>query len=202
MEKETVSYNMQTYDVLGNERSNAVENLEKMDLDTGGAIKKLAVALGVDWNAANADKSVTLLKERIIHLLGGHLGEGEEPTRETYTGLTVNMGKPAETSDYEDTREKLEEDVREEIGHYFSWQATRDQLSAKTLDFLDRQAAITEREVREALEQTISAAAEEAEQAFNDTRRLSATIEKQRDVIARAKVAYDTVRGLFDEIGE
>jgi hypothetical protein len=103
-----------------------------------------------------------------------------------------------DTSDTEgDTREKLEEDVLSWCALYPTW-THANEFRDKVFGWLDRQAAITEREVREALEQTISAAAEEAEQAFNDTRRLSATIEKQRDVIARAKVAYDTVRGLFD----
>jgi hypothetical protein len=194
MDKETVSHNMQTYDTLGNERSKAICELRKINVenlckqyDYIDVYAQYVWAIGESLGLEGGGGFESII-ERLIHLLGGD-AQGEEPTRETYTGLTVKMGKPAETSDYEDTREKLVEDIK----------STQWCVSLKdVLGWLDRQAAITEREVREALEQTISAAAEEAEQAFNDTRRLSATIEKQRDVIARAKVAYDTVRGLFD----
>jgi hypothetical protein len=152
-------------------------------------------------------------------LLGGHLDECKKPTPETYTGLTLRFPNPAETSDGgdasvtsdarsdEDTRERLEEDVREEIGHYFSWQATRDQLSAKILDFLDRQAAITERETRvcelyrfEENHRWHIRSLEEVNRQLNERiDRQRDVIDRQRDVIDRCRIAYNAVRGLFDD---
>lgn len=64
-------HQLATYDVLGNERHKVVCELRKMRLDTGTAIKKLAIALGIRWNAANAPKSCALIQSRLIHLLGG-----------------------------------------------------------------------------------------------------------------------------------
>lgn len=64
-------HQLATYDVLGNERHKVVCELRKMRLDTGTAIKKLAVALGIRWNAANVQKSCAMIQSRLIHLLGG-----------------------------------------------------------------------------------------------------------------------------------
>lgn len=66
-----MGYEAVTYDTLENERHKAVCELRKMKLDTGSAVKKLAIALGIEWNADNAPKSVALLQKRLIHLLGG-----------------------------------------------------------------------------------------------------------------------------------
>lgn len=56
---------------LDSERQEAVSRLRGTFLDTGGALKKLATALGVRWNADNTNKSVASLQRRLIHLLGG-----------------------------------------------------------------------------------------------------------------------------------
>lgn len=56
---------------LETERQEAVSRLRGTFLDTGGALKKLATALGVRWNADNTNKSVASLQRRLIHLLGG-----------------------------------------------------------------------------------------------------------------------------------
>jgi hypothetical protein len=75
-----------SYDELGNERHKAVCRLRNMQMDTGNAIKKLAVALGLEWNPNNAPKSVALLQSRIIHLLGG-----DEPNF-AEIAKTINLG--------------------------------------------------------------------------------------------------------------
>lgn len=58
-------------DALGNERHRAVCELRKLSLDTGSAVKKLATALGIKWNSDNATRSCALIRDRLIHLLGG-----------------------------------------------------------------------------------------------------------------------------------
>lgn len=70
-----------TYDVLWNERHKAVCELRNMHLDTGSAVKKLTIALGVKWNSDNAVRSVTLLQKRLIHLLGGDQPSGIDVLR-------------------------------------------------------------------------------------------------------------------------
>lgn len=49
----------------------------------------------------------------------------------------------------QDSREKLEADVRWEMSHYFAWDEKREEFIDKTMSWLDRQAAITERECLE-----------------------------------------------------
>ena len=73
------------YDVLDNERHKAVCELRKVSLDTGSAIKKLSIALGMKWNASNAERSVALLQKRLIHLLGGD--DGGADIRDSVLGL-------------------------------------------------------------------------------------------------------------------
>jgi hypothetical protein len=70
-ELEQLRPNFATYDVLGNERQEAVCKLRNIHLDTGSAVKKLAIALGVKWNPDNAQKSMMTLQKRLIYLLGG-----------------------------------------------------------------------------------------------------------------------------------
>jgi hypothetical protein len=100
-----------SYDELDNERHKAVCRLRNMQMDTGNAIKKLAVALGLEWNPNNAPKSVALLQNRIIHLLGGD--ECNFSWVESYMDATGEKSNPAETSDAStdhvsfDTRLKL-----------------------------------------------------------------------------------------------
>ena len=121
------------------------------------------------------------------------VGTNEEGARMTDERETVARAD-------KDTREAVERDalvLLDNLRAYGSKYAGDAEREMRAL--LDRQEAITEREVREALEQTISAATEEAEQAFNDTRRLRATIDRQRDVIDRFRAAYNAVRGLFDD---
>ena len=55
---------------LDSERQEAVNKLRGTFLDTGSALKKLATALGVYWDASNTNKSAASLQRRLIHLLG------------------------------------------------------------------------------------------------------------------------------------
>ena len=48
----------------------------------------------------------------------------------------------------QDSREKLEADVRWQMGHFFAWDEKREEFVGYVLEWLDRQAAITERECR------------------------------------------------------
>lgn len=78
------------YDELGNERRKAVCELRNVQMNTGNAVKKLAIALGVKWNPDNAQKSIALLQSRLIHLLGG-----DEPLPNS---SKPNLTKSAETA--------------------------------------------------------------------------------------------------------
>ena len=48
-----------------------------------------------------------------------------------------------------DIRERLEADVRWQLGHFFAWDEKRKELVGYVLEWLDRQAAITRRETRQ-----------------------------------------------------
>lgn len=50
-------------------RAEAVERLNGMALDTGSAVKKLAIALDADWNPDNTVASMGRLRARLIDLL-------------------------------------------------------------------------------------------------------------------------------------
>lgn len=64
---------------LEHERAIAVNKLLKVSLDTGGAMKKLSVALGCEWDSPRAQKSLFDLRARLIYLLSGfHLVGGSK----------------------------------------------------------------------------------------------------------------------------
>jgi hypothetical protein len=50
-------------------------------MNTGNAVRKMAVALGVKWNPDNAQKSIALVQSRLIHLLGGDQPSGIDVLR-------------------------------------------------------------------------------------------------------------------------
>lgn len=110
------------YDTLGNERHKAVCELRNIHTDAGGFVKELAAAIGVEWKAPRVKQTISEIRDRLIHLLGGdaqvdlanlgrpyHEGgavldagvirECKKPTSETYTGLTLRFPNPAETPD-------------------------------------------------------------------------------------------------------
>lgn len=115
-------------------RAVAVERLRGMVLNTGSAIKKLAIALDVKWNPDNAPLSMAVLQNTLIDLL-----TDDESYRQY-----ADQGERDKTPDCEnDSREKLEDDVVHEcarpgfgpeFGEIMAW--------------LDRQAAIAERETK------------------------------------------------------
>lgn len=59
-----------TYDELGNERHRAVCELRKMRTDSGGFVKALANAVGVEWQAPRVARSLADVRDRLIYLLG------------------------------------------------------------------------------------------------------------------------------------
>jgi hypothetical protein len=220
------------YDTLGNERHKAVCELRNIHTDAGGFVKELAAAIGVEWKAPRVKQTISEIRDRLIHLLGGdaqvdlanlgkpyHEGgavldagvirECKKPTPETYTGLTLRFPNPAETQDDgdasvtsdarsdEDTREDVERDalvLLDNLRAYGSKYASDAECEMRAL--LDRQAAITEREVECDMIKAGHAVVEIERERIAELR---ATIDRQRDVIDRFRDAYNAVRGLFDD---
>ena len=131
-------------------RAEAVERLRGMALNTGSAIKKLAIALDVEWNPDNSPLSMAILQNRIIDLL-----EDDDMDSGVYVQKCSNDGthescrqyadqpKREEAPDCEsDSREKLEADVRKYLDLPANCRGWGDYKAV--CEWLDRQAAITE----------------------------------------------------------
>lgn len=72
----------QVYDTLSNERHKAVCELRKIQADSGGFVKALASAIGIDWMAPRVNQTLAEVRDRLIHLLGG-----DEPTLSDLYGI-------------------------------------------------------------------------------------------------------------------
>ena len=107
--------------------------------------------------------------------------------------VTGGAGRVTESTEMShDTREKLEEDVREEVGHYFAWQEKRDQFANKIVEWLDRQAAIVERGCMERIDC--------AECAEGLGRELDARCDTLKSRIAELKAQLSDAREVLDAV--
>lgn len=127
-------------------RREAVERLKDTHMDSGSAVKKLAAAIGSEWNPPSVNYSLGCLKSKLIDLLtdeeprkfGVTAEQMAKASADFFDKLPSVNGKKADSS--QDSREKLEAEIRYEYNGSIEWEA--DQI----IEWLDRQAAITERE--------------------------------------------------------
>ena len=112
--------------------------------------------------------------------------------------------RSADASSDKDTREKVEGSLARLIVGICAARLRTDKTNMELVArfkngltrILDRQAAITAREVERDMTKAGHVAVEIERERIADQR---ATIERQRDAISRFKTAYDAVRGLFDD---
>ena len=84
-------------DVLESERREAVRELREIGISSGGFVKALAGAIGVEWRAPRVAQTIATIRDRLIHLLGGD--ECNFSGAESYMNAMGEKSNPAETSD-------------------------------------------------------------------------------------------------------
>ena len=79
------------YEAKSAKRAAAVERLQGMTLNTGSAIKKLAVALDVKWNPDNSPLSMSILQNALIDLLD------DDAHSKAHSSTEPNMSEQSES---------------------------------------------------------------------------------------------------------
>ena len=165
-------------------------------MDSGDAVKKIAAAIGSEWNPPSVNHSLGCLKSKLIDLLT------DEETESIQNDEKDNFDVPLYGWHEGDTREKLEAEILDA--------GCADEIDYdRIVGWLDRQAAITEREYRKLsiayqaqCDRKFSELQEKLDELEDENARLRSCISDDAEYSKLVMGEYRDLRAKVDELTE